>query len=60
MSEIDSQRIFRQLAAGLAYCHRKGISHRDLKLENLLLDEYKNIRIADFGLCAKMKDGMSL
>lgn len=60
ISESDSKRIFRQLVAGLAHCHSKGIAHRDLKLENLLLDDHSNIKIADFGLCARMKDGVSL
>jgi serine/threonine protein kinase len=38
------------LISGVEYLHSIGVVHRDLKLENLLFDEYKNIKIVDFGL----------
>ena len=44
----------------MIFSHDKGIAHRDLKLENLLFDEYQNLKIADFGLCNMMQDGSSL
>ena len=34
---------------GIRYCHNRCITHRDIKLENLLLDDQKNIKIIDFG-----------
>ena len=46
-----------QIISGLDYCHRHMIVHRDLKPENLLLDQNKNIKIADFGLSNMMTDG---
>jgi serine/threonine protein kinase len=34
---------------GIRYCHNRSITHRDIKLENLLLDDDKNVKIIDFG-----------
>ena len=37
-----------------------GIAHRDIKPENLLLDDYKNIKIVDFGLSNTYKSSEKL
>ena len=44
-----ARKLFAQLVSGVGYLHKKGIIHRDLKLENLLLDRNRNIIITDFG-----------
>lgn len=49
LKESLACRLFAQLVSGVDYMHAKGIVHRDLKLENLLLDKHKNIIITDFG-----------
>ncbi|KAK4395936.1 SNF1-related protein kinase catalytic subunit alpha KIN10, partial [Sesamum angolense] len=46
-----------QIIAGVEYCHRNLIVHRDLKAENLLLDSKGNVKLADFGLSNIMRDG---
>ena len=49
LKERDACRLFAQLVSGVSYLHRKKIIHRDLKLENLLLDRNRNVMITDFG-----------
>ncbi|XP_012615250.2 NUAK family SNF1-like kinase 2 [Microcebus murinus] len=50
LSEGDARHFFRQIVSAVHYCHQNGVVHRDLKLENILLDANGNIKIADFGL----------
>ena len=40
---------FSQLINGIEYIHEKGVVHRDLKCENLILDGRYNLKITDFG-----------
>jgi len=57
-NEKDAATIMKQLFKGLESIHSKSMAHRDLKLENLILAEKKDLRslrIADFGLAKKMK-----
>jgi len=46
--EDVARRYFRQLVSAVDFCHGRGVFHRDLKLENLLLDEAGNLKVADF------------
>ncbi|XP_037653501.1 maternal embryonic leucine zipper kinase [Choloepus didactylus] len=55
LSEEETRIVFRQIVSAVAYVHSQGYAHRDLKPENLLFDEYHNLKLIDFGLCAKPK-----
>jgi serine/threonine protein kinase len=54
-SEQQARVIFRGIAHGMEYIHSLHVAHRDLKCENILLDRYNHVKIADLG-CAHMSD----
>ena len=56
LHESEARRIFRQISIAVYYCHKHKICHRDLKLENILLDSQGNAKIADFGLARLIKE----
>ncbi|MEQ2235421.1 hypothetical protein ILYODFUR_002180 [Ilyodon furcidens] len=60
LPETEARSIFRQIASAVHYCHKNGVVHRDLKLENILLDEDLNVKLADFGLSNNFQMGTLL
>ena len=50
LQQEQDQHIFTQLVCAVQYCHENGITHRDIKLDNILLDDKGNIKLCDFGL----------
>lgn len=55
-NEAQAALIVKQLLEALKYLHERRIIHRDLKLQNLLIDAEGNMKLADFGLSAQLKD----
>jgi serine/threonine protein kinase len=60
VSESETGIIFGQLCLAVAYIHGKGILHRDLKLENVLLDERCRVKLGDFGFTREYERGTLL
>jgi 5'-AMP-activated protein kinase catalytic alpha subunit len=50
LPENEARNIFQQIICGLEFCHIRNINHRDLKIENILLDKKGDVKICDFGL----------
>jgi serine/threonine protein kinase len=57
LCEDETRLLFGQLCLAVAYLHDKGIVHRDLKLENILLDERCRIKLGDFGFTREFERG---
>ena len=49
ITEPEGRKIIRQVISALQYCHSKCVAHRDIKLENVLLDQRGNVKLIDFG-----------
>ena len=58
LDEADALFYFRQILEGIMYCHERKLCHRDMKLENLLLDQtQQTVKITDFGFAKNLADG---
>jgi MAP/microtubule affinity-regulating kinase len=50
LEEFEANKYFQELLLAIDYCHSKGITHRDIKLENTLIDNSnKKVKLIDFG-----------
>ena len=56
LTPAEALAIVPQVCEALQYAHDQGVVHRDVKPENILLDERGRVKIADFGL-AKLTEG---
>ena len=57
LPEQVAKYIFKQIILSLQYMHSHNIIHRDIKLDNILIDLNNNIKICDFSISKKIKKG---
>ncbi|KAJ1555040.1 serine/threonine-protein kinase KIN2 [Nowakowskiella sp. JEL0078] len=50
LKEKHARKFIRQIISAVDYCHKNNIVHRDLKIENILIDQSGSIKLIDFGL----------
>lgn len=60
LDEMTAKVIFKQVIEGIAYVHSRKVLHRDIKLDNILLDGKGNVKIADFGVSKQVKNGETM
>jgi serine/threonine protein kinase len=57
LRELHAKYFFVQILKGLAALHRVGILHRDIKLENIMINVSGQVKIGDFGVSKKLRPG---
>ena len=50
LSETQAKGLFRQIVYGLGHTHSRHVLHRDIKLDNILLDNDLGVKLCDFGV----------
>ena len=55
IEERECIKIFKGILEAIIYCHNQNVIHRDLKMENIILDENLNVKIIDFGFSTWFK-----
>ncbi|KAF8794628.1 testis-specific serine/threonine-protein kinase 1-like [Argiope bruennichi] len=56
LNEKEARKFFEQMVSAMKYLHGLNIAHRDLKCENIMIDDNFKIKIIDFGFCRSTVD----
>ncbi|XP_069927152.1 serine/threonine-protein kinase MARK2 [Oryctolagus cuniculus] len=57
LPEPKAMALFKQILAAVSHCHAQRVAHRDLKLDNLLLNSDHRIKLSDFGFSCHLAEG---
>uniref|UniRef100_A0A5F9CKW4 non-specific serine/threonine protein kinase n=1 Tax=Oryctolagus cuniculus TaxID=9986 RepID=A0A5F9CKW4_RABIT len=57
LPEPEAMALFKQILAAVSHCHAQRVAHRDLKLDNLLLNSDHKIKLSDFGFSCHLAEG---
>ncbi|KAK7807792.1 hypothetical protein U0070_000107, partial [Myodes glareolus] len=60
VKEQEARPIFQQVVSAVHFLHQRRIAHRDIKLENILIDRDGNVKLCDFGLAIQLTEGQML
>lgn len=60
LKEEEARAIFRQVVSAVHFLHQRRIAHRDIKLENILVDAAGNAKLCDFGMAIEVTEGQML
>lgn len=54
VQESQAKIWFQQILSAISHLQKKGVCHRDLSMDNIVVDDYGDLRILDFGLCLRV------
>ncbi|XP_057650306.1 sperm motility kinase-like [Chionomys nivalis] len=60
LKEQEARPIFQQVVSAVHFLHQRRIAHRDIKLENILIDGDGNVKLCDFGMAIQLAEGQKL
>ena len=55
LGELKASFFFKQISSAIEYIHDLNIAHRDIKLENILIDDNMNTKLIDFGFFYRLE-----